>query len=147
MDLVMMIYGEFNVFRPLHIKDILQRAWHSLAPGGLLLLEPHPFQVIRQLGEAPASWYSSSGGLFSDKPHFVLHENFWDARTNTATRRYFVIDAILAQVTPYAQTMQAYQDAEYLDLITSVGFSEVQILPGLPSDRPDPGLIAIVAHK
>ena len=147
MDLVMMIYGEFNVFRPIQVKEILQKAWYSLEPGGTLLLEPHPFQVIKNLGEAPASWYSSPAGLFSDHPHIVLHQNHWDTQTSTATKRYFVIDAKSGQVTPYAQTMQAYQDAEYLDLIFSVGFKDVQILPGLLPEGTDSGLIAITAHK
>jgi len=147
MDLVMMIYGEFNVFRPIQVKEILQKAWYSLEPGGTLLLEPHPFQVIKNLGEAPASWYSSPAGLFSDHPHIVLHQNHWDAQTSTATKRYYVIDAKSGQVTPYAQTMQAYQDAEYLDLISSVGFKDVQILPGLLPEGTDFGLIAITAHK
>ena len=147
MDLVMMIYGEFNVFRPIQVKEILQKAWYSLKTGGTLLLEPHPYQVIKNLGEAPASWYSSPAGLFSDHPHFVLHQNHWDTQTNTATKRYFVIDAKSGQVTPYAQTMQAYQDAEYLDLISSVGFKDVQILPGLLPEGTDSGLIAITAHK
>jgi ubiquinone/menaquinone biosynthesis C-methylase UbiE len=147
MDLVMLIYGEFNVFRPSQVKDILRKAWHSLEPGGMLLLEPHPFHVIRQLGEAPASWYASLGGLFSAQPHIVLRENHWDTQSNTATKRYFVIDSTTGQVTPYAQSMQAYQDDEYVKLLSSAGFTQVNILPGLPPQRTESGLIAITAQK
>ena len=91
--LVMLLYGEFNVFRPVDANLILGKAWHALKPGGLLLLEPHPFDMVQQLGEKPASWYSSVGGLFSERPHVVLQENFWDGDSNTATTRYYILDA------------------------------------------------------
>ena len=42
-QLVMLLFGEFNVFRHEEIADILGRAYHSLALGGVLLLEPHTF--------------------------------------------------------------------------------------------------------
>jgi len=147
MDLVMLIYGEFNVFRPSQVKDILRKAWHSLEPGGLLLLEPHHFHVIRQLGEASASWYASPAGLFSGQPHIVLQENHWDTKSNTATMRYLAIDAISGQVTPYAQTMQAYQDDEYVNVLSTTDFTQVKLLPGLPPQRTESGLIAITAQK
>jgi ubiquinone/menaquinone biosynthesis C-methylase UbiE len=144
---VMLIYGEFNVFKPTDAAHILDKACRTLLPGGLLLLEPHPFQVVKSLGETPVSWYSSPGGLFSDKPHLLLRENFWDATTCTYTCRYFVIDARSSQVTRYAQSMQAYRDEEYLNLLSSHGFGEIQIWPGLLGDESPPGLIAITARK
>jgi hypothetical protein len=45
-------------------------AQRALAPGGLLLLKPHPFAVIRRLGAAPATWYASGGGDFRDMQFF-----------------------------------------------------------------------------
>ena len=52
-DLVMLIYGEFNVFRPVDIGKILDKSWQALKPGGSLLLEPHTFRMVKKLGEAP----------------------------------------------------------------------------------------------
>ncbi|HSB66724.1 MAG TPA: class I SAM-dependent methyltransferase, partial [Anaerolineales bacterium] len=130
-NLVMLIYGEFNVFRRLDAKAILEKAWRALEPNGWLLLEPHPYDVVRQLGEKPASWYSSHAGLFSDQPHLVLRENFWDENLHTATMRYYIIEARSGEVTRYAQSMQAYRDDEYRSLLSSQGFHDVQILPGL----------------
>ncbi len=147
MGLVMLIYGEFNVFRPADAVMILDKAWQALTPGGLLLLEPHPWSVVKRLGDAPPSWYSSPGGLFSDDPHLVLKENFWDELTNTATMRYFVLDVGSGEITPYAQSMQAYSDDEYRELLASHGFSDIQILPGLLGDDSPQELMAIVARK
>ncbi len=39
-DLVLLIYGQLNVFRPVEAVDILGRARAALAPGGRILLEP-----------------------------------------------------------------------------------------------------------
>ncbi|OGN93890.1 MAG: hypothetical protein A2Z71_06100 [Chloroflexi bacterium RBG_13_50_21] len=146
-DLVMLIYGEFNVFRPNHAGIILDKIWHALAPGSILLMEPHPFSLVKHLGEAPSSWYSSSGSLLSERPHVVLQENFWDEITKTATSRYFVLDAQSGKITRFAQSMQAYQDEEYRSLLISHGFKDVQLLPGLLGEGLPQDLIAIIANK
>jgi SAM-dependent methyltransferase len=145
--LVMLIYGEFNIFRPADARWILDKAWKALIPGGILLLEPHPFQLVQGLGQAPPSWYSSTGGLFSERPHLVLQENFWDADAHASTMRYYVVDAPSGQVTRYAQSMQAYQDEEYRNLLCEHGYDHIQILPGLLGQKSPQELIAVVARR
>ena len=145
--LVMLIYGEFNIFRPADAAMILDKAWQALDVDGILLLEPHTCRMVKSLGEEPASWYSSASGLFSNDAHLVLHENFWDEKSQACTMRYHVIDGLSGQVTRYAQSMQAYQDDEYRTLLTRHGFGEVQLLPGLSGGDSTAGLMAIVAHK
>ncbi len=147
MGLVMLIYGEFNVFRPGDAKHILAKTREALEPGGWLLLEPHSYDIIHQIGEQPASWYSSPGSLFSEKPHLVLQENFWNEELHTTTIRYFVIDAGNSHVTRYDQSFQAYHDDEYRLLLLDHGFGEIQLLPGLSGEDPQKGLIAILARK
>jgi SAM-dependent methyltransferase len=147
MGLVMLIYGEFNVFRPVDAGLILAKAWQVLESGGSLLLEPHPYQMVQQLGERPASWYSSTGGLFSELPHVVLQENFWEAAHHATTICYYLIDAISGQVTQVAQSLQAYQDDEYLSLLSAYGFGVIQILPGLLGVGSQNDLIAITTRK
>ena len=49
--LAMLIYGELNIFRPTHAASILKKAYAALLPGGLLLLEPHTMEAVRQMGE------------------------------------------------------------------------------------------------
>jgi len=147
MGLVMLIYGEFNVFRPEDAVMILDKAWQALKPGGILLLEPHPFAVVKRLGEAPPSWYSSHGGLFSDQPHIVMQENFWDAELRASTMRYYAVEADSSQVTRFTQSMQAYSDDEYRNLLATHGFERIQLLPGLLGDDSPQELMAIVARK
>jgi hypothetical protein len=143
----MLIFGEFNVFRPVDIAKILDKSWQALKQGGMLLIEPHTFQMVKKLGKQAASWYSSSGGLFFDDPHMVLKENFWDEKSHTATIRYYVVQAGNGLVTRYAQTFQAYQDAEYHALLIKHGFCNIEIRGTLSDKDPQKGLMAIVAQK
>jgi SAM-dependent methyltransferase len=146
--LVMLIYGEFNVFRPADARRILRRAYESLAEDGLLLLEPHTFSAVQGLGEEAPSWYSAEHGLFAPSPHLCLQEGIWDADRKTATIRYYVVDAATAAVTRYAQSMQAYTNEEYAEELARAGFVEVQFLPSLTGERAEESeLMVIVGRK
>jgi len=147
-DLVMLIYGELNVFRRAEAADLLARAHAALAPGGSLLLEPHTFQAVQEVGTGPATWYSSAGGLFSERPHLVLYEPFWHQAPAIATERYHVVDAETGDVTRYASSMHAYHEDDYRRLLRDAGFSEVSFYPSLTGvvEASQAALLAIVAR-
>lgn len=128
-DLVMLTYGEFNVFRPADAQQILKRAHRALTPSGKLLIEPHTFDAVRKLGEQPASWEAVETGLFSEEPHLYLYESFWNAEDNAAIQRYYVIDASTAEVMHHSASVQAYTEADYYALLNECGFGDVTIYP------------------
>ena len=111
--LAMLIFGEFNVFKPADAIIILEKAYQALLPAGFLLLEPHTFEAIYGLGNQPASWYSAEKGLFSQRPHIVLQENSWYSASGTAIQRFYVIDTAIAEVTRHSSCNQAYSNEEY----------------------------------
>lgn len=127
-DLVMMIYGEFNVFKPDDAKRILKRAQRSLNAGGKLLMEVHTFEAIRKVGEQAQSWQANLEGLFSDKPHLLLEESFWDKDSRSSTRRYFVVEG--DETRSSVVTYQAYSNKEYKELLEETGFKNVEVLEG-----------------
>jgi SAM-dependent methyltransferase len=133
--LVMMLFGEFNVFSVLDARSIVRKVSRALAAAGVLLLEPHTFTALQRWGQSGASWYSSRSGLWADKPHLCLRENFWDEERRAATIRYFIIDATSRQVTPYAQSLQAYTTEEYDDMLAQRGLEEIQYYPALGGER------------
>lgn len=147
--LAMLIFGEFNVFRPSDARAILQKANGALADGRVLLLEPHTDAAIRNIGARGSHWYSAERGLFSDRPHLCLQEHSWDSGTNAATIRYFIVDATTGDVSNYAQSFQAYSDDEYRSLLIECGFEDVEFLPSLTGDAGElqGDLIAVVARK
>ncbi len=147
--LAMLIFGELNIFKPADARRILTKAHDALADGGLILLEPHTFQFVRQMGDQESSWYSSKGGLFMPHPHLVLHEYFWDEPTRTVAMRYWIVDARTGEVSRYAQTFQPYTDDEYAALLISCGFRNVKFYPSLigTDDPTQHALFALTARK
>jgi 8-oxo-dGTP pyrophosphatase MutT (NUDIX family)/SAM-dependent methyltransferase len=147
-DLVMLIYGEFNVFKPEEARGILTAARRLLPRGGHVLLEPHTFELVRQLGEGPATWYSSRTGLFSERPHLMLKENHWNADAAVAIERYYVVDASTGAVTRHASTMQAYTPEGYSALLQSAGYGAPRRFASLGGDEGpvQEGLIALLAE-
>jgi hypothetical protein len=147
--LVMLIFGEFNIFRPSDARSILLKAHRALGDAGLLLLEPYTLAAVQEIGEQGLVWSSAERGLFSDKPYVYLVENIWNAATHTTTTRYFIVDAASGQVRRYAQTFQAYSNAEYESLLVECGFGDVLFFPSLTGveDASASDFMAIVAHK
>ena len=127
----MLIYGEFNVFKPADAALILDKIHRVLKPGGCLLLEPQNLAAIQRAKSEPPIWRSYRKGLFSDRPHLFLHEDFYDGRTKTVTTRYWIVDAETAEVTRYAQTAQGYTDEDLEELLSQHGFKEIIFYPAL----------------
>ncbi|MBN1428895.1 MAG: class I SAM-dependent methyltransferase [Anaerolineae bacterium] len=147
--LVMSIFGEFNVFRPDDAKGILKKAHQALRENGFLLMEPHPFEVVRQLGEQSPCWYSGEGGLFSARPHLCLQESFWDAEGLVAIERYFIVDAATGEATRHSASMQAYTDDGYRELLAECGFGDVTFYETMGDlvSKAQSNLFAIVSKK
>lgn len=147
-QLVMLIFGEFNVFPPGEARQILAKAHQALAPGGLCLLEVSTEAAVRQMGQGPATWYSTPSGLFSDQPHLCLYEPTWDAEQRVATQRYFIVEARSGEVTRYASSSQAYSETEYRAILEQAGFQSVQLGDASPEGATWPGeYLLIVARK
>ena len=85
--LVLLLFGQVNVFPRPDAGAILRRAHAALAPGGVLVLEPQAPEAVRAAGNRGATWTSARTGLFAAGPHLLLDEGFWDAPTRTATER------------------------------------------------------------
>ena len=147
--LAMMVYGEFNVFKEEDIRAVLRKVYDSLEEGGIFIAEPHTIEAVKSFGEAPPSWYSGESMLFSDEPHLVLTESFWDEGHRATINRYIIVDAATAEVTLHADTMQAYTNEEYEALLRDAGFSEVEFHDSLTGDEEgrNEQLMVIVGRK
>ncbi len=134
-DLAMLIYGEFNAFRPADARRILQKAFHALRPGGRLLLEPSAYEQIFRIGQEPREWSTHQSGLFSEQPYIQLGESFWNAARRVATKRYFVIDPAADTVESYFTSYQAYTVEDYRELLNSCGFQDMQFFSSLVPEK------------
>lgn len=130
-DLVMLIYGELNVFSAADARRILAKAAGCISEAGRLLLEVHGPGVIARRGQEPSTWYTAKSGLWSDSPHLCLHENFWDPDRRTAITRYFVIESVTGKTTLSSASYQDYSDREYESMLIDAGFESAVKLPSL----------------
>jgi len=85
-------------------------------------LEPHTFLAVRAIGQGTAVWSSADYGLFSLKTHQSLKESFWDENACAAMQRYYIIDAAIGEASRYGQTINAYDDDGYRQLLVYAGF-------------------------
>ena len=147
--LAMLIFGEFNVFKHADAVRILAKIHDALDEDGVLLLEAHTNEAIREFGLRSASWYASESGLFSDSPHLSLQENFWDTDADVVTRRYFIVDASTGEVSRYGQSLKAYTDEQYRAILENVGFGDVRFHASLigREDLSQSSLLVITARK
>jgi SAM-dependent methyltransferase len=147
--LVMCIFGEINVFRRDQAANLLNKAQQALADGGLIVLEVHTFDAIKEIGMRPPTWRTAESGLFGATPYLALEEHFWHAQLSAATNRYYVIDLESGDVARYAQSFQAYTQAQYADLLRASGFGDIAFAPSLSGTaKPDqPDLFVALARK
>ena len=82
-------------------------------------------------------------------PHLQLEESFWDHATQTATTRWWIVEARSAEVTRHAQTVQAYDGDGYRQLLEEAGFADVRFHPSLTGEDAtgEDGLFAISARR
>ena len=120
-----------------------------MLPKGFLLLEPHTYQKVASIGKQPPSWTSEERGLFSEEPHLVLKENFWDAESRVAIERFYIVDAGTGEVTRCSASMQAYTDEEYRRILGACRFGDMVFYPALDPEAEDSdgGLMAILSRK
>lgn len=132
-DLIMMLYGQINVFRRAAAADIVARALAALRPGGRLLLEAQTADQVSSTGRRPPAWETHPTGLFSLQPHILLTESFWDDEARTATERFYVVDIATAAVTRHAMSTAAYTEREYAELLSRYqGVQITSLEPGWP---------------
>lgn len=144
-ELVMMLYGELNVFSPADCRNILSKAYEAVAPGGTMLVEFQNPAAVQGVGELPASWTrASEGGLFSDKPYVCLTENYWFAEETVALQCFHVMDEDGESFT-YRSTTKAWSVDEMGRLLEEAGFTDVQHHGDWP--KQDGSLMLVSAMK
>ncbi|MCP3996557.1 MAG: class I SAM-dependent methyltransferase [bacterium] len=146
-NVALLLYGQINVFRREEALSILSKAAAALTTGGVLILEPQSYEQVKRAGMAAPSWSSHRSGLFSEKPHVLLTESFWDEAVAVGTQRFHVIDAATGSVTQHAMSNEAYTKDELTTLLSAAGLDAVDHRQSLAGDPEDDGLSAVVARK
>ena len=122
-DLVLLLYGEMNVFAPPEIAGILARARASLAPSGRLVVEAHRPEAVEEMGRGEPSEYSAESGLFSDSPHHCRTESRWLPGHQVAIQTFTVTETETGRVQTYRSTTKSWPDGALAELFVKAGFS------------------------
>ncbi len=130
-DLAMLLFGEFNTFRPADAQMILDKAYSALRAGGRLLLEPSTLAAVQAMGEQPAGWYTADTGLWSNQPHLCLQDSAWDAQQCAAAERFIIIDAATGTIVQHGMTTKAYREDEIGLMFRNSGFMQPVFYPSL----------------
>lgn len=136
-DVVMMVFGEINVFSPDECAAILQKAHRALVPDGVLLIEIHTFDVVKDSGKAANSWYRTPSGLFSERPHFCLQESEWVTDQAVTVQRFYIIDETSGRIDTYRNTIKAWTDDTFQKLLMDTGFMQAKIYSDWPTHSDD----------
>jgi SAM-dependent methyltransferase len=91
-ELIMMIYGELNVFAPDEVRSLLRRASTSLVPGGRLICEVQIPAAVEASGRAEPTEVRSPAGLFSPHPHTCRTESHWWADQRVAVQTFTITE-------------------------------------------------------
>jgi len=146
-ELAMLIAGELNVFRPEEAQGIVRRAAEALVPGGRFLIEVSTYESTQRGGHSRQRWYGMDSGLWSDDPHVVLEESFWDEQTETAIARWFIVDTESGGVERHTATYQAYTGDGYRELLSAAGLENVRELEAMGEGTADHRLTVFVAER
>ena len=134
-DVVMLLFGQLNVFPRSIARELLTRAGTALAPGGTLILEPQLAESVRDTGEGIPTWETLDAGLFSPRPHLLLHEPFWDTASRTATERWHVVDLASGAVERHAMSTCAWETDKLAETLREAGLEQIEVHSSLASDE------------
>jgi len=148
-DLILLVFGALNLFRPGDARLILEKARAALKPGGKLLLEISSLDAVDQIGNQPTMWSSAETGLFSNRPHLCLMETFWDEAQSVATERFFIVAAETGEVTRHAASTQGYDEEQIEALLRETGFGEIAFFSSLTGEAENEfnEFITVVAQR
>jgi SAM-dependent methyltransferase len=146
-DLVMLLYGELNLFPREQAVELLRRCAVALAGSGRLVLEVHSFDFVRGRASAERRWLAAESGLFSNKPHLRLDQAYWLEAQATAAGRHWIVDATSGEVSLYGWCMQAYTESAYADLLRDAGLQIEARYESLIGMQDGAGFPVLVATK
>lgn len=134
-ELAMLLFGELNTFRADDAAAILAHTRRTLSPAATLVLEPQTFDAVRAIGQRQPRWVTHPQGLFSERPHLLLEEAFWDEAHAASTQRWHVIDAGTSELESHASSTQAYSEDDYRALLEQAEFEDITFFPSLTGRR------------
>ncbi len=125
-DAVMLLFGELNTFNPAQMVQILEKAAAALGHHGKIILEPHKYAAVRKICANPYTEVHLSSGLFSDHPHTLIEQSFWQPEDRASVSRYLVQEDSSSKIRVFHNTIWAYRKSTYQRIFKDCGFADIR---------------------
>ncbi len=139
-NLILCLYAEFCTFCPDDAALILKKCRDSLAPGGHVILELLTPVAVYEMGCQMPCRTEYINGVFSDLPHQVFEEYFWNPQQQTAVVRYRIVHQNNSVIQTFVQTYQAWRNENLMQLFNQAGLTVHRTYPllgNIPDDNDD----------
>ncbi|MGD0466254.1 MAG: class I SAM-dependent methyltransferase [Gammaproteobacteria bacterium] len=147
-DLIIFPYSIFNIFNKTLAQNILYNIRAALNPRGIFYLEVMKYINLDNYKKYRA-WSAKKDDFYCAHDHTVLNKNIWNTEEKTLEAKYFFISNIDFSVDTLKNTIQFYQDDEYVSLLQKAGFECVEYCgtpPGADQD-PDLNYISFISYS
>ena len=144
-ELVTFWFGELNAFQPDQAQKILSMAATLLCPGGLLVLEPQPWDSFQQ--ESWTEWQACQSSLWSDSPHLWLQEHLWNEQARAEIIVHWIIHGQTGQIQRHAQCHQAYEREELDSMLEAAALEVAREFPPISGKVGGAEFPVLVARK
>jgi 2-polyprenyl-3-methyl-5-hydroxy-6-metoxy-1,4-benzoquinol methylase len=139
-DLIICLYAEFCTFSPDDAALILNKCRNAMTADGYLILEMLTPVAVYEMGCQMPCRTEYTNGVFSDMPHQVLEEYFWNPHKQAAVVRYRIIHQNNSVIQTFVQTYQAWRNEVLMQLFNQAGFTVHRTYPllgNIPDDNDD----------
>ncbi len=118
-DAAYCVWGSFGVFDDAGNRDLVQAVFETLKPGGAFLIENHSLETLLPRLR-PDSWQQLGDNLIR------LEKQAFDHRTCRLNSRWLFVHVPDGSIETYEMSMRIYTFHELCDLLTSVGFEQIE---------------------
>lgn len=123
-DLATMIYCDFGVLADDEAKQILERAYAVLKPGGVFLFDVFTPVKLKEYQDAERRWEFGESGFWRPVPYVSLFSRYIYEEANNYVEQFVVMDQE-ERVEVYRNWNHCYSKRTITPLLEAVGFKEL----------------------
>jgi len=124
-DAVTLIYCDYAALVPDERKQLLQKIFRALRPGGILILDVFTAQIRRGKQERTIWTYHENGGFWNPDPHLCLEARYYYDNMRVQAEKYIVVTP--TDIREYIVWDTVYDAPALRDELSAVGFARCEL--------------------
>ncbi|MDQ0193273.1 class I SAM-dependent methyltransferase [Paenibacillus wynnii] len=146
-DVVLLIYCDFGVFNEFERRELLNKIYNSLKPGGKIVFDV--FTPNKYSNHANSrTWTSYKGSFWRPTSHLCLDSSYWYSEERVHLQQTIVLDDN-EDIQVYNIWDQTYTIAEISSILGSIGFEDFEFYADVTGRKyeEETDVITIIASK